>query len=352
MTSPEPGVLNVPVDADGLTSEWLSAALGRPVTLRSTERIGTGQIAAAYRLTLDGDGLPATLVAKVNNGNEEGRRRVWEGCRAEVGFYADLADSVTVRAPRCWYAAASDEQLIFTLLLEDLAPRTPGVQADGCTLLQAEDAVCNLAGLHAPRWNDESVWKHSYLRRHDDAGAEFMGQVTVAATQEFIERYRDDLTSEDAETLRRSAEAIAIWALVRPEPFSLLHGDYRLDNLMFPPSGSDVVAVDWQTLSVGPPLRDVGYFLGTSLDTDLRRSDEERLVGRYHKELLALGVEGYPADRCFEDYRLGQLQGPLITTLGAIYATAGRTARADGMFLAMARRSCAAIRDLRSLELL
>lgn len=346
------------VDADGLTSEWLSAALGQPVTLRASERIGTGQIAAAYRLTLDSDpdlgsdAVPATLVAKVNNGDRAARQRVWEGCRAEVGYYADLADSVTIRAPRCWYAAASDEELLFTLLLEDLAPRTPGVQADGCTVQQADDAVCNLAGLHAPRWNDESVWEHSYLRRHDPAGAEFMGQVTISATQEFVARYRDDLTSEDTETLQLSADAITTWALTRPEPFSLLHGDYRLDNLMFPPSGSDVVAVDWQTLSVGPPLRDVGYFLGTSLETDLRRSGEERLVGRYHQELLARGVLGYPADRCFEDYRLGQLQGPLITTLGAIYATAERTTRADGMFLAMARRSCAAIRDLRSLELL
>ena len=82
------------VDAEGLTSEWLSAALGQPVSLRGCERIGTGQIAAAYRLTLEGDGLPATLVAKVNNGDEAARQRVWDGCRAEVGYYADLAHTV------------------------------------------------------------------------------------------------------------------------------------------------------------------------------------------------------------------------------------------------------------------
>jgi hypothetical protein len=42
-------------------------------------------------------------------------------------------------------------------------------------------------------------------------------------------------------------------------------------------------------------------------------------------------------------------QGPMITVLGAIFATAERSERADGMFLAMARRSCAAIRDLDSI---
>jgi hypothetical protein len=35
-----------------------------------------------------------------------------------------------------------------------------------------------------------------------------------------------------------------------------------------------------------------------------------------------------------------------------MYAMGDRSDRSDGMFLAMARRSCAAIRDLRSLDLL
>ena len=42
----------------------------------------------------------------------------------------------------------------------------------------------------------------------------------------------------------------------------------------------------------------------------------------------------------------------MITVLGCMYATAERSERSDGMFLAMITRSCAAIRDLRSLDLL
>ena len=37
---------------------------------------------------------------------------------------------------------------------------------------------------------------------------------------------------------------------------------------------------------------------------------------------IAAGIEGYAADRCFDDYRLGQLQGPMITTIGAAYGGA------------------------------
>ena len=51
-----------------------------------------------------------------------------------------------------------------------------------------------------------------------------------------------------------------------PTPFAVIHGDYRLDNLMFPPDGDGVVALDWQTVGVGPPARDIAYFLGTSLE--------------------------------------------------------------------------------------
>ena len=53
-----------------------------------------------------------------------------------------------------------------------------------------------------------------------------------------------------------------------------------------------------------------------------------------------------------DDYRVGLLQAPMITMLGAAYATAERSKQADAMFLAMACRSCAAIRDLNSLDLL
>jgi hypothetical protein len=121
---------------------------------------------------------------------------------------------------------------------------------------------------------------------------------------------------------------------------------------MFAPAGAGVAAVDWQTLAVAPPARDLAYFLGTSLRVEDRRDAEAELVGAYHGELTARGVPGYSAASCFDDYRIGQLQGPLITTLGCIYAPSARTDASDAMFLTMARRSCAAIRELGSLDLM
>jgi aminoglycoside phosphotransferase (APT) family kinase protein len=113
----------------------------------------------------------------------------------------------------------------------------------------------------------------------------------------------------------------------------------------------EVVVVDWQTAAIGPPLRDVAYLLGTSLPSEDRRANERWLVGEYHAALVDQGISGYDAGQCWDDYRLGQLQGPMITVLGCIYAAAERNEKSDAMFLAMARRSCAAISDLRSLDL-
>ena len=63
------------------------------------------------------------------------------------------------------------------------------------------------------------------------------------------------------------------------------------------------------------------------------------------------GLSTYSFDHCWNDYRIGQLQGPMIAVIGCIYAGTKRTMQSDAMFIAMVRRSCAAVRDLGSLDL-
>lgn len=142
------------------------------------------------------------------------------------------------------------------------------------------------------------------------------------------------------------------WATGRAEPFALLHSDYRLDNLLFAPADAPrpVVAVDWQVVTVGSPLRDVAFLVATGLSTENRRAGERAIVDGYHRRLVERGVDGYSAQRCWEDYRHGLFQGPLITVLGA--SVAQPTARGDRMFPIMAERSATAIIDLDATSLL
>jgi hypothetical protein len=357
-------------DESGLGPDWLTAALGSAghdlsVATAAVEQVGTGQMGTTYRLRLGYDRQggqtgqpgqpaqagPATLIAKVAGPDPELRKLVAPGYAAEVGFYRHLAASLDVRTPGCWYSAITNDHTRFTLLLDDAAPAEPGVQADGCSVDRARAAVANLVGLHAPRWGDPTLDDLDFLMRSTGGTAAMMGDILGSATESFVERYAKQLAADDVALLRDVAKVIGAWQLTRLEPSSVVHGDYRLDNLLFAPDGPEVVAVDWQSVAVGPPLRDVAYFLGTSLDTDVRRREEEALVAGYHAAVVDQGVAGYDADRCWTDYRLGHLQGPMIGIIGCIYASGERSERSDGMFLAMARRSCAAIRDLRSLDL-
>jgi hypothetical protein len=346
------GDTNVVTGVDGLTAEWLSGVLGCEVRHVSAQPIGTGQMGSSYRLTIDGDDdAPPTLVAKLAAGDPSARSTVQRGYRCEVGFYTDLQPTLDVRSPRCWYGAISDDHNEFTLLLDDLAPAVPGVQADGCSVPAARRAVANLGGLHGPSWNRSALHDADYLLGPDRGVGDFMQALYVQALEQFAARFDGMLSDGDLATMREVGESVGDWYVERTEPFALLHGDYRLDNLMFAPDG-DVIAIDWQTMAIGPPMRDVAYFLGNSLAVDDRRAHEEDILGEYRVTLEQHGVTSYDAEQCWVDYRIGHLQGPVITVLGAVYAAAERTDRADQMFLAMARRSCEAIRDLRSLELL
>ena len=110
-----------------------------------------------------------------------------------------------------------------------------------------------------------------------------------------------------------------------------------------------MTVVDWQTLAVGLPARDLSYFVATSLQPDQRASHEQDLVDRYHRALSEY-VDDYDRESCWEDYRFGMLQVPMISTLGFAFSAA--TERGDDMMLAMLERGARAIRELGTLELI
>jgi hypothetical protein len=89
------------------------------------------------------------------------------------------------------------------------------------------------------------------------------------------------------------------------QPRTLVHDDFRLDNLFFgrPGAARPLVIFDWQLCLVGRGIADVAYFSACSLPIAQRRASERSLVDGYHAGLLAHGVRGYDRDRCWQDYR-------------------------------------------------
>ena len=330
-----------------LDPAWLGAALGEAVATVTAERVGTGQMGQSWRLSIGlADGSSRTLVAKMAGGDPSTRTLIAEGYRNEFVYYTEVRDTLALRSPRCWYATIAEDNTRFVLLLDDLSPAVPGEQTRGVDAAEAALAIVNLAGLHGPRWNDPTLYDVTGMRAPDPAGVEFHAQILEGATPTFVERFAQWLDDDDLAVLARVPTALVEWSLSRSDRRTLIHGDYRPDNLMFVPDGSWVSTLDWQTLGLGWAGRDVGYFLGLGLPTEVRRAHERDLVATYHDALLSHGVRDHSLADCFDDYRAGTLQGPLVTVLGAVYATAVPTPESDAMFGSMITRSCAAIRDL------
>jgi aminoglycoside phosphotransferase (APT) family kinase protein len=354
-------VVSIPRSPADVTPEWLSSALsGRGPTVEVSDvdvvAIGTGQTGATYRVTPSYAGepgdLPQTFVIKLPAQDDTVRDRVVIGYRSECAFYATVADRVRVPTPQCYYCEITDDAMEYALLLADQAPAVQGDQIAGCGEQQARLAVLALAGLHGPSWCDPFWLDLPGLGfpRPDEASANGLGEVAKMSAEITLEKLGDRMSAEDRETFTAAMGKVTPWLLAEYDRFALMHGDYRLDNLLFDPASQWVSVVDWQTLGVGLPARDLAYFTATSLDPQLRCAIEKDLVQEYHRALVGYGVTGYDGETCWRDYRLGTIQAPLISALGFAFAAA--TDRGDDMVVTMLQRGCQAIRDLKTLELI
>jgi hypothetical protein len=352
--APDPAVVD---GADQLTPAWFDAVLGTAgtgaaVRRVTTEPVGTGQMATTVRARLEqADGSERTVVAKFGRPDvTSDMARMAYG--KEVAFYVELGDRLSVRTPDCLYAAIADGEPRFVLVLEDLADARPGDQIAGCPVDHARAAVVNLAGLHGPTWCDDELASAAWLGGSDEEQAvtrDLLAPFLAVAVDAFAERFSAELDPTEQAVLDASRELLAPWVTARGDRVAVVHGDYRLDNLLFPvgdPAG--VAAVDWQTVAMGPPARDLAFFLSTCLTVEDRRAHEADLVAAYHAALAAYDVGDYTLDDCWADYRVAMLHGPLIITLGRLTATV--TERGDEMFRVMWRRSAAAIDDLGTLD--
>lgn len=335
-TSPEPG--HIPEHPEALTAEWLSQALGLPVTKVRREILGEGQgfLGDIVRLHLESDAAdaPASVVAKLP---KKANRTVGEMMgvyERETLFFRDLAAAVPARVPAIHFShydpdrgsekqkpilAAFDrlpgfmtpmigalamriagaKKRRYLLIMEDLEGFEPGDQLAGTSPERCAQVLEQFAATHRAFWEsealDESFWllpldidarmRHAMFRRFLPA----FRDIAPAG----MEPYLAKLDASGAElTKRLAAEA----------PRTLIHCDLRLDNVCF--DGGRCAFLDWQLVRSGPAAYDVAYFIGGALPAETSADDELRLLRRYHE---ALDVADYPFERFHRDYRRGLL---------------------------------------------
>lgn len=340
----------VPSHPDAVRPEWLTQILhdhamaeGAAITHISWELIGTGQVGDSVRffLSYDKPGAgPATLAGKFPAADPASRATAQAfGLYAkEVGFYRELAPLLDIRVPRALAAEMGDELVEFALIFEDLGPARGGNQLTSCSIGDARHAMVQAAALHAPSWDNPALIEKSWLKPRDGL-TEQVNALYANAQIIFRERYGDVLEPEYMAICEELNEGRSQWLGRDHGDKCLIHGDFRLDNMLFDiHGGTEAIAVlDWQTVATGSAMTDIGYFLGTGIGRALRQEHEDELLDLYCAEMTGRGIE-LSRDAIWDDYAIGALHGISTAVFSAAYVE--RTERGDANFLSMARGGC------------
>lgn len=320
----------------------------------SYDRIGTGQMSECYRVTLtyaDGGHGPDAVVLKVAAADPSSRQTglamgLYE---REVCFYTDIAPGLDGPVAPCYHAAYDPATGVFDLLLGDAAPAVVGDEIRGATAEQATMALTQLGRVHGPLLADAALADAEWLNRESPVN---QGLVT-ALYAGFIERYHDQIRPEHRDVCERFLEVFDAFMAGEAEsdrPSGLVHGDFRLDNMLFGEDGADrpLTVVDWQTVTWGPAFTDVAYFLGCALPVEARREQYDALLQAYHEALSE------HAEVSFADVREGVRHQSFFGVLMAIVSPmlVARTDRGDQMFMAMIERHCQHVIDTDALAVL
>ncbi|HTY97718.1 MAG TPA: phosphotransferase, partial [Solirubrobacteraceae bacterium] len=209
-------------------------------------------------------------------------------------------------------------------------------------------ALTQLGRVHGPLLGDAALAGAEWINRESPLNQGLMAALYAG----FIERHGEHVAPEHLEVCSRFVASLDGWSQELRPPLGLVHGDYRLDNMLFGEPGAPrpFAAVDWQTVGWGQVMTDASYFLGGSLTLENRRAHEQELLRGYHDALHEHGVRGFGWEECWEGYRRQAFLGVLMTVVPAMIVQ--RTERGDEMFLTTLARHAQQVLDLDAIELL
>ncbi len=323
----------IPTSPEAVTPDWLTGALrdggaldpASAVASTAVESMGErgGVNGETARLLLDYEGAPgpASLIVKFPAPRDGalGVATFQRWYEREVRFYRELAPEGVIATPRCYFAALESPSQ-YLLLLEDLEPaHRLGDQLAGATSVEAEAAVDVLARFHARWWGDATLDDHPWMP-FTTVGLHNAGPVgrTFARTWAAVSQaLGETLPAGVTPLIDRAVELYpALLEAASSPPITVIHGDFRLDNLFFDAGGA-VTTIDWQFTARCRGAYDLAYFVGLDLDAAAREAHETALQQRYVDVLREHGVAGYDLDQCRRDYALGLLLSFAVFTIGA-----------------------------------
>lgn len=259
--------------------------------------------------------------------------------KREARFYSELASDLPVRVATPYASAWNEDGSGYLMLMEDLAE-------SGCTFPSwkgpeipetARGMMDSLAQLHAhfqasPRFETDLAWIEPPMRSD-------IGPLLVKSA---VEQFGDEMPRAFHEMARLYLEHTnALSDLLDEGTPTLLHGDSHLGNLLL--DGDRVGFVDWACTAKAPGMRDVSYFLSSSVPTELRRAEERSLIARYLEGLEGAGGRAPSFDEAWRQYRLCAACGWIA---GSVTAAVGDRMQALEIGMRSMKRATDAIADL------
>lgn len=346
-------------DPHAIDAQWMTEALeesgvaqGATVTDLVLEGfIGTGQMGRNARYSLAWDnpkGRPSTVVGKFPAEDATARAAGFSAGPyiKEWIFYSQLADTVQVSKPDCYVARFDGDAEEFVLIMEDISGSVQGDQMRGLTVAEAMLGVEQAVAFHAPHWGNDEL--ETILGQNRQDLGTLLDTLYNMMFEGCIERLGAVLDDDMAELIRAVAPAVGTWWSEASGTRTMVHADYRPDNMMFGASegAPALVIVDWQTLGYGLGATDIAYMIGGSFEPEERRNVERDLVAAYGQQLRAAGVD-YSDEECWDDYVVSTLWGVILTVLATMMAE--QTERGDKMLGTMLYRHCRHALDLGAL---
>jgi aminoglycoside/choline kinase family phosphotransferase len=331
-----------------VTVDWMADALGVPLDSIDVHQIaeGHGFMGQLARVTLQSHepDVPASVIVKLPTLDPGGHAigemmRVWE---REHCFYRDIAPHLNIRVPQAFCNVADPPCLV----LEDLAPAVAGDHVAGATLDQAERCIDLLSRHHAAWFEHPQLASFDWMPGLDDPSILTLGQAFAMGWPMFLDRYDGQLPTRCLRWCEQFVGTIPEWIAGHyNDPVTIIHGDFRLDNLFFLSDGS-VAVIDWQMSMRAPGQTDLVYFCANNLSVEMRREHESALIERYVAGLHAAGV---PSNAVTVDgVQRGYLEGLLFyaVSFGASLLTIDpANERGAALFDALVRRTFTAVDD-------
>ncbi len=338
----------IPQKTEDITAEYLTTALadlsgGATVTHVSWAPIGVGIgfVGDLFRGTLTWDNAndwcPDSVVAKVPS-SVKANRGVGEGLMAyerEIVMYREAVDDLSLPMPEHYHSAFEPNptpwmlgvlewvfdhlplrginwlvnKLVnlpesamrdYLLIIEDIADARPAEQFDGGNLEDARVSLELLAKFHADAWMNQDLLDKQPLLWSVGRSPKVFQAGYVRNRDQFVETFGDLLDPTVIDHIDKVHEEVpALTNQVASAPWTILHGDYRLDNILFRSDGS-LVVLDYQLVMYGRAGWDVAYFITTALSPE-HRAEEDALLHTYHDALLSHGITDYSFDELVAD---------------------------------------------------